>query len=54
MLVDQAPVERLRDMLESIPAGVRVTDRELSERMCKAGFKMARRTVAKYRAKLGF
>ncbi len=54
VLVDQAPVERLRDMLESIPAGVRVTDRELSERMCKAGFKMARRTVAKYRAKLGF
>ena len=54
VLVDQEPVEKLREMLESIPAGEHVADRELSERMCKAGYKMARRTVAKYRAKLGF
>lgn len=49
-LVDQGPVEKLREILSAIPAGTKVSDRELSERMAKAGFPMARRTVAKYRA----
>ena len=51
VLVDQGPVEKLRDILAAIPAGRKVSDREISERMAKAGFPMARRTVAKYRAR---
>lgn len=54
VLVDQEPVEKLHSMLASLPAGEHVTDRELSDRMAKAGYRMARRTVAKYRAKLGY
>ena len=54
VLVNQEPIERLRQLLESIPQGKHVSDRELSEMMAKEGFKMARRTVAKYRVKLGF
>ena len=49
-LVDQAPVEKLREILAAVPPGTKVSDRELSERMAQAGFPMARRTVAKYRA----
>ena len=50
-LVDQAPIEKLREILAE--GRGRLTDREVSDRMAKAGFKMARRTVAKYRARLG-
>ena len=49
-LVDQGPIEKLREVLATIPAGTKVSDREISERMARAGFPMARRTVAKYRA----
>jgi len=52
VLVDQEPVEKLREMISSLPEGSHVSDRELSERMGKAGYPMARRTVAKYRARL--
>ena len=48
--VDQAPVEKLRQIIASLDRPV--SDRELSERMTKAGYPMARRTVAKYRARL--
>ena len=51
-LVDQAPVEKLREILASLPEGVHVPDLKISEMMAKAGFKMARRTVAKYRRRL--
>ena len=51
-LVDQAPAEKLREILAAIPAGTKVSDREVSGRMAQAGFPMARRTVAKYRARL--
>ena len=55
VLVDQAPVEKLREILSDAAAGKKkLSDREVSEIMNKAGYKMARRTVAKYRAKLGF
>ena len=50
VLVDQGPVEKLREILAAVPAGTKVSDREISERMARAGFPMARRTVAKYRA----
>ena len=49
-LVDQGPIEKLREILAAIPAGTKVSDRVISERMAQAGFPMARRTVAKYRA----
>lgn len=49
-LVDQGPIEKLREILAAIPKGMKVSDREISERMARAGFPMARRTVAKYRA----
>ena len=49
-LVDQGPIEKLREILAAIPKGTKVSDREVSERMAQAGFPMARRTVAKYRA----
>ena len=49
-LVDQGPIEKLREILAAIPRGTKVSDREISERMVQAGFPMARRTVAKYRA----
>ena len=48
-LVDQGPVEKLREILAAVPAATKVSDREIAERMEKAGFPMARRTVAKYR-----
>ena len=51
-LVDQAPVEKLREILASLPEGEHVSDLKISEMMAKAGFKMARRTVAKYRHRL--
>ena len=55
VLVDQAPLEKLREILENATAEKkRLSDREVSEIMTKAGHKMARRTVAKYRARLGF
>ena len=52
VLVDQEPVEKLREILNALPPGEKVSDRVLSERMAKAGCPMARRTVAKYRLKL--
>lgn len=51
-LVDQEPVEKLREILEAIPPGQSVPDREIAGRMAKAGYPMARRTVAKYRLRL--
>ena len=48
-LVDQAPVEKLREILGAVPDGTHVSDQKLSEMMKAAGFPMARRTVAKYR-----
>ena len=55
VLVDQAPLEKLREILENATAEKkRLSDRAVSEIMTKAGYKMARRTVAKYRARLGF
>lgn len=52
VLVDPAPVEKLKALLAAIPTGTHVSDRELSEQLAKAGYPMARRTVAKYRRKL--
>ena len=54
VLVDQEPVEKLREILLGLPRDRHVADREIAELMVKAGYPMARRTVAKYRAKLGF
>lgn len=51
-LVDSAPLEQLRTILAAVPEDTKITDRELADRMAKAGFKMARRTIAKYRNKL--
>ena len=51
VLVDQGPVEKLREILAAVPAGTKVSDREISERMSQAGCPMARRTVAKYRSR---
>lgn len=51
-LVDAAPTEKLREILASLPAGAKITDRELSDKMAAAGFKMARRTISKYRNQL--
>ncbi len=53
-LVDQAPIERLRAILQSLPPEPHVSDMKVAEMMAKAGFPMARRTVAKYRRKFGF
>lgn len=53
-LVDQKPIEKLRELLtEARATGETPSDRVLSERLAKAGFPMARRTVAKYRKRLG-
>ena len=49
-LVDQAPVEKLREILAGVLPGTKLSDQKVSELMTKAGFPMARRTVAKYRA----
>ena len=54
VLVDQAPIERLRALYASFPAGERPSDEAVAAMMKKEGFSMARRTVAKYRARLGF
>lgn len=51
-LVDQAPLEKLRELLSAIPENRRVSDRILAEEMAKAGFPLARRTIAKYRMRL--
>ena len=51
-LVDQAPVEKLREILASFPDDARPSDESVSALLAKAGFKMARRTVAKYRRRL--
>ena len=48
-LVDQAPIEKLREIIRSLPPEPHVSDQEISVRMAKAGYPMARRTVAKYR-----
>lgn len=54
VLVDQEPIEKLRELLAARPADKHVSDNVIAEEMTKAGYKMARRTVAKYRAKLGY
>ena len=52
-LVDQAPIAKLKEILdESRRTGEKLSDQKVSELMKKEGFSMARRTVAKYRAKL--
>ena len=48
---DQAPLVKLGEILES-GEGAKLSDREISVLMGEAGFPMARRTVAKYRARL--
>ena len=50
--IDQAPLVKLGEILES-EEGAGLSDREISVLMGEAGFPMARRTVAKYRARLG-
>ena len=52
-LVDQAPVEKLREILQGLPERPHVPDRTVAEMVAKAGYPMARRTVAKYRRKFG-
>ena len=52
-LVDQAPIEKLREILEGLPRSPHVTDMEVAARMREAGYPMARRTVAKYRRRFG-
>jgi RNA polymerase sigma-54 factor len=47
---DQSVIERLKEVLSE--AGGKLSDRCIAEEMAKHGFKMARRTVAKYRAML--
>jgi RNA polymerase sigma-54 factor len=44
--------EELRKLLES--ADGPMSDQRLAERLCEAGYRIARRTVAKHRARLGF
>ena len=51
VLVDQGPVEKLREILEDLPPDGKVSDQKVKEMLAKAGVEMARRTVAKYRAK---
>ncbi len=51
---DPPSVEKLRELLASIRDCESISDRELSDRLGASGFPMARRTVAKYRRKLGF
>lgn len=50
--VDGDKIEALRKILNQKGEGAGRSDREISELMAKAGFKMARRTVAKYRLKI--
>ena len=52
VLVDQGPVEKLREILEGLPPGEKVSDQKVAELLAKAGVSMARRTVAKYRAQI--
>lgn len=52
-LTDQAPVERLREILLKLPADPHVPDRAVAEMIAAAGYPMARRTVAKYRRLFG-
>lgn len=52
-LVDQEPIEKLREILLSLPPRPHVPDQKVAEMLEKAGYKMARRTVAKYRRKFG-
>lgn len=54
VLVDQAPIEKLREILAGLPAGVETSDQKVAALLEKAGYKMARRTINKYRRKLGF
>lgn len=54
VLVDQEPIEKLREILASFPAGRRPSDEAVAALLAKAGYRMARRTVAKYRVRLGF
>lgn len=54
VLVDQEPVEKLREIFASLPRDQHVSDIKIAEMMVKAGYPIARRTVAKYRRKLGF
>lgn len=54
VLVDQEPVEKLREIFAALPRDRHVSDIKVAEMMVKAGYPMARRTVAKYRRKLGF
>lgn len=53
VLVDQEPLEALREVLESRPKNVHVSDAVIAEEITKKGYPMARRTVAKYRLKWG-
>ena len=52
-LVNQGPIERLREIYESFKGQARPSDETVARLMREAGHPMARRTVAKYRVKLG-
>ena len=52
-LVDQAPLEKLREILLALPADPHVPDLKVAELIAKAGYPMTRRTVAKYRRRFG-
>ncbi len=52
-LVNQAPLEKLREIFASFSSKPRPSDEAVSRLMKEAGYPMARRTVAKYRVKLG-
>lgn len=52
-LVDQGPLEKLRQLLEARPKDAHVPDIEIAEAMTRAGYKMSRRTVTKYKLKWG-
>ena len=52
-LVDQRPIEKLREILLALPRDSHVSDLKVAEMITKAGFPMARRTVAKYRLRFG-
>lgn len=52
-LTDQEPIEKLREILSDLQdKGEKLSDQKISELMSRAGFPMARRTVAKYRVRL--
>ncbi len=52
--IDPKVIAKLKDCLKALPQGEHLSDQEISERLKKAGFMVARRTVNKYRKLIGF